>query len=245
MSMNSNDIFGDTSERVVRNSGLFPFRYYQAYKAVKESHDTPNDKQALSWLEHAMEVSCENLPDVFDNTFTAVDVSASMITGISGNSNMSCMEIGTLFGAMMLERDSDVGVFASRFDFVDEDPRNPLVTNSNAMRKKQVGGSTNGYKIFQNIDSGYEQIIVFTDMQLWNSTPWNSQSFKSAWDDYKSVNPQATLYLVDLAHYGDLTTPDGSKDVYNIQGWSSKVLDFIDKMENVDEMVQEIESYEP
>lgn len=243
--LSGEEIFADVTDDWIRNSRLYPFRFYQAYKAIRNSPDTPNDRDALEFLERAMTVSCENLPDTFDNTFTAVDVSGSMSTTISGDSTLRCEEISSLFGAMMLERDSDVGAFATDFQIVDEDPRNPVMTNAEKIMQSHVGGSTNGYKIFQNIDSGYDTVIVFTDMQLWNSTPWNSGSFVDAWEKYKSQNPQTSLYLIDLAHYGDLTTPERAQDVYNISGWSSNILDFIESMESVDGMIREIESYEP
>jgi len=246
--MKDNNIFGDTSERVVRNSGLYPFRYYQAYKAIKESPDTPNDKRVLEWLENAMRVATENLPDVFENTFTAVDVSGSMRHAVSGDSELTCKEIATLFGAMMLERDSDVGVFASNFAEVNADPRNPLVTNAEKLQGSRVGGSTNGWKVLRGLrkeNRSYDRVVVFTDMQLWNDSPYQNSSFKDEWDAYKQQNPDASLYLIDLQHYGDLVTPEGAQDVYNISGWSEKVLDFIEAIENVDGMIQEIESVEP
>jgi len=98
----------------------------------------------------------------------------------------------------------------------------------------------------------YNQVIVFTDMQMWGSggsglyTSNNSGTFRDEWNRYKEeVNPDASLYLVDLNSYGDLVTPEGAQDVYNISGWTENVVDFIDKMENVDGMIREIESVEP
>ncbi|AGM11427.1 RNA-binding protein [Halogranum tailed virus 1] len=247
--LSGEEIFGDVTDEWVRNSQMYPFRFYQAYKAVKQSRDTPNDKNALEFLENAMEVATENLPDVFENTFTAVDVSGSMRSSVSGDSELQCMEIATLFGAMMLERQSDVGVFASDFAEINADPRNPLVTNAEKMQSVGVGGSTNGWKVLRglrNEDRSYERIIVFTDMQLWNDSTWRTNtSFKDEWDAYKAENPNASLYLIDLQHYGDLVTPEGAHDVYNMSGWSEQVLDFIEKVENVDGMIQEIESVEP
>jgi hypothetical protein len=111
-----------------------------------------------------------------------------------------------------------------------------------------IGGGTNGYLIPQalrkNNRTDYSQVIVFTDMQMWNSG-YGSETFKNEWEAYKrEVNPDASLYLVDLQNYGDLVTPEGANDVYQISGWTSNVVDFINNMEHVDGMIREIESVE-
>jgi len=111
-----------------------------------------------------------------------------------------------------------------------------------------IGGGTNGYLVpkalRQNNMTDYSQIIMFTDMQFWNSG-YGSETFQKEWNKYKEANPDASLYLVDLQSYGDLSTPEGEHNVYNISGWSSNVVDYIDNMENIDGMIREIESVEP
>jgi 60 kDa SS-A/Ro ribonucleoprotein len=107
-----------------------------------------------------------------------------------------------------------------------------------------VGGGTSGYLVPKALReyerSEYSQIIVFTDMQMYNG------SFNDYWKQYKQeVAPETSLYLVDLQNYGTLQTPEGAPDVYQLSGWSENVVDFIDKMENVDGMIREIESTEP
>jgi hypothetical protein len=159
------------------------------------------------------------------------------------------VEISTLFGALVYERGADLAAFASDIQEFHEDRRNPITTNMDAMRDLPIGGGTNGYLIPQALyEAGrdeYSQIIVFTDMQMWNSG-YGSQTFKNQWEKYKNeVNPDASLYLVDLQSYGDLVTPEGAQDVYNISGWTSNVIDFIDNMENVDGFIREIEAVEP
>lgn len=243
------EIFGDetgpaVTDEWVRNSGMFPFRFYQAYKAVRDSRDTPDDRFALSWLESAIELSAENVPDVFDNTLTVVDTSGSMTgMGLSQNSELTPMEIGSLFGAIMAERDSDVAAFADRYEDLNLDPRDTVMTNMKRISNAGPGGGTHGHKVphtLRDEERAYSKVIIFTDLQMWGG------DFELAWKQYRQdVAPEASLYLVDLAHYGDLVTPEGGKGVYNITGWSSNVLDFIAKMERVDDMVREIESVSP
>lgn len=282
----ADEIYGDVTDEWIRNSRLYPFRFYQAYKAIDEATDsddldmfggrhglgggvfsntnTSSDsdipsgeaRAAKDFLEHAMEVSTENLPDVLEDTFVSVDTSGSMNSPVSGDSDLQMVEISTLFGALLYERGADVSAFASDIERYQGDRRDSVMTNVNGLMGLGVGGGTSGYLIPKalreyEMDS-YNQVIVFTDMQMWGSggtglyTSNNSGTFRDEWNRYKEeVNPDASLYLVDLNSYGDLVTPEGAQDVYNISGWTENVVDFIDKMENVDGMIREIESVEP
>lgn len=248
------EIYGDVDDEWIRNSRLFPFRFYQGYKAVQQSNEISvgEQTQALTFLEHFMEVSTENLPDVLEDTFVAVDISGSMSSRVSSHSELQCVEIGALFGSLLYKRGADVAAFATDVTEFHEDRRNPVTTNADRIRRLDVGGhSTNGYLVpraLREYNRGsYKQVIVFTDMQLWDSNSWRSEStLKEEWDQYvRETNPEASLYLVDLASYGTLQTPETQHDVYNISGWSEKVIDFIDAMENIDGMVRAIEAVKP
>lgn len=250
------EIFGDecgpaVTDEWVRNSKMFPFRFYQAYKAVRNAEegfgstiDSADAAYAYEWLEHAIEVSAENVPDVFEDSLTVVDTSGSMSgMGISQKSELSPIEIGSLFGAIMAERHSDVGAFANSFEMLNLDARDTVMTNMEAIGNAGPGGGTRGHKVPKHLreqQRAYDKVIIFTDLQMWGG------NFENEWVRYKNaVAPDANLYLVDLASYGDLVTPEGAQGVYNISGWSSNVLDFIGKIERAGEMVREIEEVEP
>lgn len=253
--LSGEEIFGDAcgpavTDEWVRNSGMWPFRFYQAYKAVREAEgsfrntiDSEEAAYAYEWLENAIEVSAENVPDVFDNTLTVVDTSGSMSRGLSENSELTPIEIGSLFGAITAKHHSDVGAFASSYEDLNLDPRDSLMTNVEAIRNAGPGGGTSGYKVPASLrerEQQYDTVIVFTDLQLWGG------NFEEEWNAYRrNVAPQASLYLVGLAPYEGLVTPEGEEDVHNIQGWSDSVLDFIAKMERAGEMVASIEDIEP
>jgi 60 kDa SS-A/Ro ribonucleoprotein len=259
------EIYDDVTDEWIRNSRLYPFRFYQAYKAIdgtgvsNRSHrfttgtsgaDAPSNevREAKDFLEHAMQTSTENLPDVLEDTFVAVDTSGSMDSPVSNDSDLQCVEISSLFGALVYERGADLAAFASDIQEYHGDRRDTITSNMEGIQSMGVGGGTNGYLIPQALReydrTDYEQVIVFTDMQFWNSG-YGSETFRDEWNKYKEMNPNTSLYLVDLQSYGTLSTPEGAQDVYNISGWSESVIDFIDKMENVDGMIREIESVEP
>ena len=267
--LTAEEIFGDVTDEWIRNSKLYPFRFYQAYKAINGggvietgrmglgfgSPDVPDipegERQAaLEFLEHAMEVSTENLPDVLEDTFVAVDTSGSMRSPVSGDSGLECVEVGSLFGSLLYRRGADLAAFATDTQMYHGDRRDTITTTMKGVQSLDIGGGTNGYLVPQGLRendmTSYNQVVVFTDIQMWGGSMLNSgNTFRDEWNQYKEVNPDASLYLIDLNSYGTLVTPDGAQDVYNISGWSESVIDLIDNMENIDGMVQEIESTEP
>lgn len=56
--------------------------------------------------------------------------------------------------------------------------------------------------------------------------------------------PDASLYMVDLASYGDLVIPEGYEDVYNVSGWSENVLEYIEHAEEPMQIVDDIDGFE-
>jgi 60 kDa SS-A/Ro ribonucleoprotein len=236
----------------VRHAPLYPFRYYQAYTALQNA-----DVQAPAverWLEEAIDVAVETVPDGLGDTFVAVDLSGSMDMALSRNSTLRLKEIGALFGAILAEQGARVGGFGDDFQPVSMHVDTPVLQRQEAVLgiDEDVGNSTNGWKALEYLrDRGdpVERIIVFTDMQIWDSTPFTArddQTVKVAFDAYRDdISSDTVLYLVDLAAYGDLVTPEGYENVYNISGWSENVLSFIEHAENPMQVIDEIETFEP
>jgi len=270
-----NKIFGPESREIVKNHHMFPFRYYQAYKAcgnvgvsrslgrhTNTSFDIGRgsvlDMISEHWLNSAIDVSAENIPDELENTYSVIDLSGSMDREVSNDSSMARAEIGCLFGAILMKRNSDVGVFGDDFANVEmnETARDTTSTLDITERlyslSDKVGNSTNGWKSIQwavENNAIYDRFIVFTDEQLWDSTTGgifsqeSSSSLKEQWDEYTNkVNPNAELYVVDLASYGTLSMPEGYHNVHQISGWSDNIIDYIVKSEDSDSIIEMISS---
>ena len=236
----------------VRHAPLYPFRYYQAYTALQNA-----DVQAPAverWLEEAIDVAVETVPDGLGDTFVAVDLSGSMDMALSRNSTLRLKEIGALFGAILAEQGAKVGGFGDDFQTVPMHVDTPVLQRQDAVLAidEEVGNSTNGWKAFEYLrDRGepVERVVVFTDMQIWDNTPFtarDNQTVKAVFDAYRDeVSSDTALYLVDLASYGDLVTPEGYENVYNVSGWSENVLSFIEHAENPKQVIDEINAFEP
>jgi hypothetical protein len=236
----------------VRHAPLYPFRYYQAYTALQNA-----DVQAPAverWLEDAIDVAVETVPDGLGDTFVAVDLSGSMDMALSKNSTLRLKEIGALFGAILADQGAEVGGFGDDFQTVPMHVDTPVLQRQDAVLAidEDVGNSTNGWKALEYLrdrEEPIERVVVFTDMQIWDSTPFtarDNQTVKAAFDAYRNeVSSDTALYLVDLASYGDLVTPEGYENVYNVSGWSENVLSFIEHAGNPKQVIDEIDAFEP
>lgn len=228
---------------------MYPFRFYQAYKALKD--EGINEPYLEDWLSDAVDATAENLPDYMTDTMVGVDLSGSMSSAVSNRSDLRCDEIASLFGAVLMSNGAELGVFASTYDRVRAHNQTPTLELKEKINSSNVGSSTNGWKVIRDIyenEEEYDRVVILTDMQIWDSTGYGTRddhTVKEMWEKYKAeVNPDASLYMVDLQSYGDLVTPEGYSDVYNLQGWNTKVIDWIEHAENEDEMLREIQQVE-
>lgn len=243
------EILDDSDLEYVLSDGskMYPFRFYQAYKAVKD--DLGDYPELEDWLSEAVDGTASNLPEHMDGTFAAVDISGSMNAGMAKNSNLELTEIAQLFGAVMKRNGSDVVSFNTDVYELEAHHNTPTFELMNKI--PDAGGSTDGWKVIQKLidedRTDIERVVFLTDEQLWNSTTYgrnSSKTFKEAWDEYKEdVNPDAKLYIIDISSYGDLSMPENYSDVFRISGWTSKVLSFIEYAEDEDEFIQEIKDY--
>ncbi|WP_338876701.1 hypothetical protein WBJ53_13695 [Spirosoma sp. SC4-14] len=70
--------------------------------------------------------------------------------------------------------------------------------------------------------------------QLWDSKTQNQNNQNTVaytWAMYKQLFPEARLYVFDLAGYGQAPLRVKQNDVYLIAGWSDKVFDVLQNLE--------------
>jgi len=216
----------------VRNSKQLPFRWYTAWCQVTNSLT----KDAL--LE-ALELSVVHLPKWRGPTAIFVDLSGSMSTKLSDKSIVSYNDVASLMGAMacFLTRDDYcVGAFGQSYKTVSLSRRDSIMTNMQKIQKTNVGHSTEAWKCIQHLIDNkivMDRVVVLSDMQCYNNTWGSSHSLASLWVDYKrNVAPNATLYSIDLSG-GDTTQfPTDENSVVQVSGWSDKIFQFIESVEN-------------
>ena len=227
-----------SNEKAVANSKQLPFRFLAAYRELKElkSKYIP---MILDALEDAVMASAQNIKgfDVNTSVVIACDVSGSMQKNISPKSKIMLYDIGLMLGMLMQSRCKDVvsGMFGDRWKIINM-PKRAILSNVNEYYKREgeVGYSTNGYLVLEDLIKRNEivdKVMLFTDVQMWNSN-MTKDSFAYSWNRYKAIAPNAKLYLFDLAGYGQTPINVEKNDVYLIAGWSDKVFDVLNALDD-------------
>ena len=154
-------------------------------------------------------------------------------------------DIGLMLGMLMQSKCKNVvsGMFGDKWKIINM-PKRSVLSNVNEYYKREgeVGYSTNGYLVIEDLILRREitdKVMLFTDVQLWNSNG-TFHSFEKSWKNYKKIAPNARLYLFDLAGLGNTPIEIKENDVYLISGWSDKVFDVLDALENSGNAIQKI-----
>lgn len=229
-----------SNEKAVANAKQLPFRFLAAYREIKmlKSRYTTIILEAL---EDAVMQSAQNIKGFDGNTSVVIacDVSGSMQKAISPKSKIQLYDIGLMLGMLMQSRCKNVisGMFGDTWKIINMSKRNVLANVQEFYKREgEVGYSTNGYLVIEDLIKRKEivdKVMLFTDVQLWNSNQ-NNHTFENSWNRYKQIAPKAKLYLFDLAGYGQVPLDIKRNDVYLIAGWSDKIFDVLDALENGD-----------
>jgi len=260
-----------SNEKYVVDSKQLPFRFLSAYRSIKKpenrwGYDTPPSMEGVyvdllvMALEKAISYSTKNLP-MFgnDRILLATDVSGSMMTSVTPKSDITYFDIGAVLGAITYSacRNATAGMFGDIFALLKFSGNN-ILQNVEYLYKEEgkVGYATNGYTVLEyanKVSIPFDRIMMFTDCQMYrtdnNEYGYGGGANKSAinreWNKYKkNVNPEAMLYIFDLAGYGTAPVKIHDNDVYTIGGWSDKVFDILHSIENGKSALDEINSIE-
>lgn len=243
-----------SNEKAVANSKQLPFRFLAAYRELKE---VPSDYTAvlMDALETAITHSVKNLKgfDLETKVVIACDVSGSMQKPVSAKSKVLLYDIGLLLGMLLQYKSKRVvsGMFGDTWKIVSL-PTRGVLANVDAFYKREgeVGYSTNAYLVLQDLIARKyvaDKVMLFTDVQLWDSNTGNTSTkntLASRWAAYKQIAPKAKLYLFDLAGYGNTPLRVEQNDVHLIAGWSDKVFDVMQAMEDGADALEMISAIE-
>lgn len=235
-----------SNKQAVANSKQLPFRYLSAYRELA-GNNTEKTAMLYAALEAAVTQTAANIKgfDRKTSVMIACDVSGSMYKNVSAKSTVRLFDVGLVL-AMLLQsrcRNVQVGMFGDRWKIIDMPSKNILANVQEFYKREgEVGYATNGHLVIQDLLTRrvmVDKVMMFTDLQLWN-TGMITTPIRAAWKSYKKLNPSAKLYLFDLAGYG--TTPVQIKegDVYLIAGWSDKIFDVLQAIEDGSTAIEKI-----
>lgn len=237
-----------TDPEAVAKSKQFPFRFLSAWKELSEI-PSYHGHILLAGLEQALGLSVVNVPVAPEEKIViACDVSGSMFgLPISARSKIRNVDIGMTLGVLLNSKCEQTifGIFGDTWRTVALDKGNTTLKNIALVERRanSVGFSTNGHKVADWIAetrTPVDRLMLFTDCQLWNSTPYSGAMSRS-WSLVKEQNPGARLYIFDVAGHGAAPVQLDEPDVAMIAGWSDKVFDVLSALENGQAALSKIE----
>lgn len=245
---------------LVRKSRNFPFALLMAFKAA--DRDMP--QTILSALQDAMEVATENIPALPRGLVVCVDVSASMVSPVTGArgkpTQVTCRDAAALVAASLIRKNPDVLVlpFSDRLNTeYRPNPRDSVMTIAQQIAALPSGGTDcslplqylNGVNNRRMQATGITTVIMLSDNESWIDrsggyyTRLGGTGVMTEWGKLKQRNPNAKLICVDMAPNNHTQAPN-APDRLNIGGFNDTVFNVIERFVTGDgaHWVKEIES---
>ncbi len=197
---------------VIAKSRMFPYRWLSAYKAAP----------SLDWgksLERALDLSCQNVPELSGRSLVLIDTSASMGSAVSDKSQVRLYEIGALFAAVLSKRAEkvDTVIFGDSSAPFNLKPGESVLKYISRVTKAN-GSVGHGTAIWQAVVgnySGHDRVVIFTDMQSMDSSgnPYESSYYygnRGRGTHTKEVKNIPFIHGFNLAGYRVTTIPLGN-----------------------------------
>lgn len=215
-----------TSKRAVLNSKLLPFRFYDAYKAVKNLNiDRITTNKVCKAIEVAFCHSSANL-GFGENERLAILLDES---GSMGGGDKSPFNIGLILTAALLagsnkenvtvwfwsDRAREINHLQSPFAFIES--------------SRTIGGGTDVYGAISGLIASKTRVdtmIILTDLQMY-SVDRGNRTFNQILTQYKKeLSPNVKVAFWNLAGYhGGTPISLNTQNVYEVCGFSDKLLE--------------------
>lgn len=236
-------------KRGVLHGKQFPFRYYSAYKVIRDSNVHHKDI-LLDALEDCVDISIANMPQLSGKTICLTDNSGSAWGAIPTEyGSVTIAEIDNL-SSILTAKCSDegyVGVFGDRLKII------PISKNDKVLRKlseinkigKEIGMNTEGgiWTFFQKATKNkdkFDNIFIYSDMQaghgkLYGTTTQQEEYrnancscgmyinvFQCLLNYRKQVNKYVNMFSVQTAGYDNSVLPEYAYRTSMMSGWTGK-----------------------
>ena len=214
----------------VRKSKQLPFRYLSAYNNV------PNGligNGAAEALEKAADISVDNLPKIPGRTVIAIDVSGSMHSPVSRNSDVRCCDIAMLLGiiANRICEESVVYMFDTSIQEFRVPQRNGILYMAKTLSR--CGGGTEMSLPFKKMLADHidcDRVIIISDEECNYDSGWSgwrgNRTVQHYADEYRRESGNNIwVHAVDLCGYGTQQFTGSKTNI--IAGWSEKIFEFI------------------
>lgn len=236
-------------KRGVLHGKQFPFRYYSAYKAIRDSNVHHKDI-LLDALEDCVDISIANMPQLSGKTICLTDNSGSAWGTIPTEyGSVTIAEIDNL-SSILTAKCSDegyVGVFGDRLEII------PISKNDKVLRKlseinkigKGIGMNTEGgiWTFFQKATKNkdkFNNIFIYSDMQAGHGELYGTSNqqqeyrnagcscgmyinvFQCLLNYRRQVNKNVNMFSVQTAGYNNSVLPEYAYRTSMMSGWTGK-----------------------
>ena len=222
----------------ISRSKVLPFKYYTAYRALKEANA---DYRLVSACSKGLDIACENVP-VFDGqTLIAIDDSASMQGSWNSKpGDLSPAQKAAFFTAILYKSNPkiDVCTFSTSHKWVKgiNPDDSTLTIASEIMNQIGRGGGTYMHFVFDNAHRSYDRIMVLSDMQ-------NTSDIERSKYGYESRYGTPFIYDWNMSAYS--TSPFRGGKVIPVAGFSQEIFKLMEIAEtDVQVLMNEIRKVE-
>ena len=214
----------------VRRSRQLPFRFYSAWRELKEAGLLTT--RVTRTLDQALAASCDNVDPLAGRTAVLVDTSGSMGMCLSGHSKVTCRDTAAVLAALLVHMSDDAWVCG--FDTTASAlPFTGMSVLADVESVPASGGGTNMAAGFDCLmESGFDadRVVVLSDNEVnghsWMTKDFGYKTIQSKLDKYRAkVGHDVWCHAIDLMGYG--TQQFMGAKVNIMGGWSEQVLRFV------------------
>lgn len=234
-----------TDAYAIRKSLMFPYRFYTAYKNLNVHN--PFLDAALGEAFYIAAV--KNAPQLEEGSAIILDVSGSMESRISNNSNITIKEVGACFAiALWLANPYcpviKFGTYAKLVTNLSQ-LENPFTLIMRLCANDNCGYGTDIIPAFKLLDreiydNTYHRIFIISDMQVMNHQSWYDQG--SAVKSYHKYFGMKPCYSFDLGNYHtQILSP--ADHIHYITALNDQIFKFIGLLESNINLVDYINQF--
>lgn len=237
-----------TDKKRIKNSLIFPYRFFTAYKNLQVHNLEIDNALGKAFITAAI----HNAPQLDGPSAIILDVSGSMTDRISYNSNITLKEIGACFAISLVLSNPDCllvkfGNDAKYFKCNILD--NPFVLIENFCKNDNCGCGTYIIPAFEKIGmtdyKKLKRIFLISDMQVMDS---GSFDFYNRWQDsatkfYNRMFKNVPLYSFDLGNYHTQIKTSNDPNIHYITALNDQVFKFIGLLESNINLVDYINTF--
>lgn len=215
----------------IKNSKILPFRFYDAFKSlIKLNIDHFHIIQIRKTLVKAMTLSSENL-NLKGKTALLLDESGSM--------HGRPFDYGKSLCASLMNENTLIYLWAENCRLVDNTDPYSFVSNVECQ-----GGGTYIEKPLKRLietQTFVDNIIIFTDMQLYSNCYYN-KTIEKYISEYRKINPEVKIVFWNLQPYGGESPVIFNKNILEVCSCSDYIVSILSEiMQDKDYFIKLIE----